>query len=265
MTYTIQEHGDILEKKAAKLISTRFPFYERVWQTYIGNRGNESMASIPEYPNDIKRKDFAENSYTVLESAYMIERLLDTRIFENPISSFEGYIEFNTAFITVFALLGRMHDTAVKASYSLKYNNQEFQTSIKKFYEARSIIIHGKKVPLRFDEIGLLKIPILKTSFINGEAWDDKTSLWVEAENIDSEYVEDKLSNFFYPLLDLINQEYATFHNIILQELKSIPTSILFEYNTIEHANINASGITHTTGVDVYGFNRANLNRIKNK
>lgn len=170
MTYTIQEHGDILEKNATKLISTRFPFYEKVWQIYIGNKGNESMASIPNYPNETRRKDFAENSYTVLESAFIIEQILQTRIFEDPVKTFDRYIEFNKAFITVFALLGRMRDTAVKASYSLKYNNGEFITSLRKFYEARSIIIHGKKVPLRFDEIGLLKIPILKTSFINGEA-----------------------------------------------------------------------------------------------
>ncbi len=257
MTYTVLEHGDILEKEAAKLISDKFPNYELVWQTYIGNRGNNSMGEMPNYPDPRKRKQFAENSYTVLESAFIIDHILKDKIFQQSLANFDDYIEFNKAFITIFALLGRMHDTVIKASDTLKYDNTEFKESIHKFYEARSIVIHGKKVPLIYDDLGLPKIPFLKTEAVNGDAWDDKHSLWSEINRMDTEYVIVKVSDFFNDLLSLINNEYAVFYSCIQQELKSIKTNLNFEYHhSPSNMTPDASGSTGYSrdGVDVYGF-----------
>lgn len=260
MSYTIQNHGDILEKEAGQLISTKFPYYELVWQIYIGNKGTNSMAEMPNYPDQTKRKHFAENSYTVLESVFIIDHILKSKVFHNSLTNFDEYIEFNKAFITVFALLGRMHDTVIKASDTLKYDNSDFKESIHKFYEARSIVMHGKKVPLIFDDIGFAKIPFLKTKIIDGIAWDDKRSLWSEVNNMDTEYVIDKLNSFFEDLLALVNNEYAVFYNYIIEELKSIPTSLQFEYYESTSMNIpEASGSTSINqAVDVYGFYKRN-------
>jgi hypothetical protein len=257
MTYTVLEHGDILEREGAQLIADKFPNYEFVWQIYIGNKGNNSMAEMPNYPDPIKRKHFAENSYTVLESVIIIDHILKEPIFYQALNNFSDCIEFNKAFITVFALLGRIHDTVIKASDALKYNNANFKESIHKFYEARSIVMHGKKVPLIFDDIGLAQIPFLKTKIMNGIAWDDKHSLWSEVNQMDTEYVIDKLNDFFRDLLYLVNDEYAAFYNYIFQELKSIPTSLHFEYNRHKfETSPESSGIVSlkTQPVDVYGF-----------
>lgn len=260
MSYNVQDHGDYLEKEATQLIRNYFPYYEKVWSLYIGNRGNESIASLPNYPDENKRKHFAENSYTVLESFFMIHHVLESKIFENPVNDFSTYIEFNKAFITVFALLGRVHDTAIKASDNLGYDNRTFKESIRKFYEARSIVIHGKKVPLLFDDLGLLKIPFLKTTIIDGIAWDDKHYLWNDVGDMNMEYAADKLTDFFNQLLQLVNNEYAIFYDLIQQELKAIPTSLKFEHDTsiyLRHESIiNASGSTSYDAVDVYGFKR---------
>jgi hypothetical protein len=260
MVYSVQSHGDIIERAAEKLIAEKFPNYELVWQTYIGNKGNNTMADLPGYPNEQKRKGFAENSYTVLESIFIIAEILKSKIFEKPLTQFGDYIEFNKAFITVFALLGRMHDTVIKASDILKYNNKGFKISIHGFYEARNIIIHGKKIPLHFDELGLLKIPSLKTEFIDGTAWDDKRSFWKEAETMKTEYVIDTITKFFDELLVLINKEYAIFYNIIQQELKSTKSNLKFEFKRIEIIDLNQKYIPESSGnvpikaVDVYGF-----------
>jgi hypothetical protein len=262
MIYNVKEHGDILEQEATDLIRNRFPFYELVWQTYIGNKGNNSIADLPNYTDQDKRKNFAENSYTVLESVYITDRILKSKIFKQSLTNFDEYIEFNKAFITVFALLGRMHDTVLKASDALKYDNSNFKESIHKFYEARSIVMHGKKVPLIFDDIGFAKIPFLKTSIVNGIAWDDKRSLWSEVDRMDTEYVIDKLTDFFRDLLDLINKEYAVFLNYISYELKKIPTSLKFEFNTSDRGiPTNVSGTTsfETQALDVYGFYKRNI------
>ncbi len=262
MTYTVKNHGDIIEEEAAELISERFPQYELVWQSYIGNKGNNTIAELPNYPYEDKRKNFAENSYTVLESVFIIDQILKSKIFERTISNFDEYIEFNKAFISVFALLGRMHDTVIKASDILKYNNMHFKESIHKFYEARSIVIHGKKVPLIFDELGFLKIPVLKTDVIDGIAWDDKRNLWTEAKDMETAYVVDTLTEFFDELLFLINNEYAVFYDIIQSELKSLNTKLLFEFKRVVIYDADtdlpyippSSGSVTISPIDVYGF-----------
>jgi|APLak6261669087_1056070.scaffolds.fasta_scaffold03662_2 hypothetical protein len=264
MTYTVVEHGDILEREAAQLIAEKFPNYELVWQIYIGNKGNNSMAEMPNYPDTFKRKHFAENSYTVLESVFIIDHILKQPIFHQSLTNFVDYIEFNKAFITVFALLGRIHDTVIKASDTLKYDNTGFKESIHKFYEARSIVMHGKKVPLIFDDIGLAQIPFLKTKMVDGIAWDDKRSLWSEVNQMDTEYVIDKLNDFFRDLLYLVNEEYAAFYNYIIQELKSIPTSLHFEYSryTLETLPESSGSVSlKTEAVDVYGFYKRGIGK----
>lgn len=263
MKYNINEHGDLLEKEATKLIRSHFQNYELVWSIYIGNKGNESIATLPNYPDDDKRKNFAENSYTVLESAYLIYHILESNILEEAITTFQKYIEFNKAFILIFTLLGRIHDTALKASYALNYDNTNFQESIHKFFEARSVVVHGKKVPLIPDNLGILQIPFLKTSFIDGTAWDDKHSLWNDVGNMNTEYAVDKLTDFFYDLLALVNKEYIIFYHLIQQELNSLKTELTIEYVPSISSNgtefSEASGITSATAVDVYGFKKLGL------
>ncbi|QJW89869.1 hypothetical protein HNV11_11020 [Spirosoma taeanense] len=250
MSYNVQDHGDLLEKEATMLIRSYFPYYESVWSIFIGNKGNESIADLPNYPDEKKRKHFAENSYTVLESFFMTHNILESKILEQSITTFNSYIEFNKAFITAFALLGRIHDTAIKASDALDYDNRKFIESIHKFYEARSIVIHGKKVPLLFDDLGLLKIPFLKTSIISGAAWDDNQYLWNDATDMNIEYASDKLTDFFFQLICLVNNEYAIFYDVIQHKLKAIPTSIKSEHNSQlkvnSEINLKVSGSSST-------------------
>lgn len=120
MTYSIKEHGDLLEKEATHFIREKFINYESVWQIYIGNTGNAIKAPLPNYPYEEKRTNFAEHSYTVLESSFIISKILESKIFEKSITSFKDYLDFNNSFISFFAHLGRMHDTIIKASNILK-------------------------------------------------------------------------------------------------------------------------------------------------
>ena len=75
---------------------------------------------------------------------------------------------------------------------------------------------------------------------------------------MNTEYAADKLTDFFYQLLYLVNNEYAIFYDLIQQELKSIPTTLKFEHNSSPHLrpeiSLNVSGITSFDAVDVYSF-----------
>lgn len=261
--YNVVDHGDLLEKEAATFIQTRFPNYEKVWQIYIGNTGRAERAALPHYPDEDKRRSFAEHSYTTLESCFMIRRILDSKVFESEINSFIEYIEFNKSFITFFAYLGRIHDTVIKASYDLKYDNSGFIQKVKEFYQARNIVIHGRKVPIVFDECGLVKMPLLQTESVKGRAWNDKNNSWADIKVLPTEYVADNCERYFEDLLALINNEYGRFLDLIYQELKAIPTSLTFDRSwdgilfTNEDILPPSSGSTSITassssGVDIY-------------
>jgi hypothetical protein len=251
MTYNIHDHGDYLEREATQLVRERFSFYERVWSIYVGNRGNDSMATLPNYPNEDKRKHFAENSYSVLESVYLLNHILETKVFEKSSNaSFKLYVESNLAFITVFALLGRIHDTAIKASNIMREGSKTFKDSLAELYKARNIVIHDKKVPQQFDDLGRVMIPSLKT-------WDEQNH-WADAANMKIEYVTQILTNFFDQLLSLINSRYAALYGFIQKELKSIPTAIEFEHNPDRDLeltySLNVSGTTSYSRVELDRF-----------
>jgi hypothetical protein len=257
MTYSIKDHGDLLEKEASSFIAQKFNNYELVWQIYIGNTGNACMAKLPNYPSEEKRISFAEHSYTVLESAFINYKILESQIFEKSIGSFKDYLDYNNAFISFFAHLGRMHDTIIKAS-DILLKDKRFITSIHQFYEARCIVIHGKKIPIILDELGLPQIPVIKTTLINGNSWNDKTNIWADAKHMNTLYVQDNVTKYFNDLMVLIDNEYAVFKDTICQELKSIRTKLIFEYSPTIFLNPSEfitmpSGSGYGSNFDVLG------------
>lgn len=80
-------------------------------------------------------------------------------------------------------------------------------------------------------------MPLLKTSLVKGDAWDDIHYTWLENVTMQSTYVEDDARTYFDDLLKLINKQYATLNDDILKELKSIPTELIFEYNPTQFLN----------------------------
>jgi hypothetical protein len=229
--YNVNDHGDLLEKEATEFIRTKFPYYESVWQTYIGNVGNATIAPLPNYPNTAKRISFSEHSYTVLESCYMIQLILDTHIFEAEIKNFKTYFDFNKSLICFFACLGRIRDTVIKAAEDLGMNTNNLQSSLKEYYEARNIIIHGKRIPIVLDEHGMVMMPLLKTEKTRGDAWSDKGYGWADISYLPTEYANTNCSQYFDGLLEIINGVFALFLNVIQYELKSIRTSLQFIRN----------------------------------
>jgi hypothetical protein len=74
--YDVSRHGDSLEKFASNFIRNRFPNYELVWKSFIGNKGNQTMANIPKYLDNKKRrnralhKELFGNDLSVLHLVY---------------------------------------------------------------------------------------------------------------------------------------------------------------------------------------------------
>jgi hypothetical protein len=226
--YNIAEHGDLMEQQAANFIQQKFPHYERVWQIYVGNIGNATIAPLPGYPDEAKRQSFAEHSYSTLVSCFMLDHILQSGIFERTINSFHDFAQLNVSFVAFFAYLGRVRDTALKAAAGLGYHHEDFRQALQPFYEARNIVIHGKEVPVRLDKEDFVIIPRLQTENIKGNNWSDK-NLWGDAADMENGYMGDTCQTYFDGLLAVINDEYARFFDVIIGELNDIPAKLVFD------------------------------------
>ncbi len=234
MTYTIREHGDLLEKEAASFIEAKFPHYEEIWKIFVGHKGNGTKAELPNDPYEEKRTKFAENSYTVLESSFFIYRMIETNVFMYGIDNFDAYMNFSNSFISFFAYLGRIHDTVIKASEAIeddKEDHKKFKEAIHHFYEVRNVVLHGKKVPLILDSLQFPKMPIIYTSLVNGNSWHDNYSIWDDADQIKHSYVGENVSSLFDELMHLINNRYAALKGIIWKKLKAHDTQLTFSHD----------------------------------
>jgi hypothetical protein len=227
--YTVADHGDLLEKKGATFIRDKFPNYELVWQTYIGNTGDATRALLPHYPDEKKRESFAEHSYTTFESCFMIQELLSSRIFTADIPCIQAYIQFNQSFILFFAYLGRIHDMVLKAARDLGHLDGSFEKAIKVFYEARNIVLHGKKVPIMLDNDGYLVMPILQTRYAKGNAWNDEGNSWPDSVKMATSFPVDTCEAYFNELMQTVNAGYGQFYGVIASELSEIQTQLVFD------------------------------------
>jgi hypothetical protein len=265
--YTVAAHGDAIEQDGASFIEWQFPNYEKVWQTYIGNCGNATMAPLPGYPDDTKRTSFAEHSYSLYESCFMIQRLLKSQVFLQPFQTIDEYVHFVQSLYLFFFFIGRIRDMTIKASSDLGHDTSTLNAALKKFYEARSIIIHGKKIPVHVDDIGLLKMPMLQTIDIKGHAWNDKAHLWADATDMQDGYVSDTCEAYFSELMGLVNNEYGKFYKTIKEELQSLSIQLKFDRSKevkdmdIPESSGTTRGMSGSSGVDIYHIKESLRNK----
>jgi hypothetical protein len=85
-----------------------------------------------------------------------------------------------------------------------------------------------------------------------------------------TEYVSDSATNFFCGLLALVNEEFATFHHIIMQELKCLNCKLRFEYKKLDLSSEDmlhvpeSSGTTQIKPVNVYNINNGdNVKKLR--
>lgn len=250
MEYSIKLHGDPLEKQAAQFIYQYLPNYENIWKKYIGNIGNNTMAKITNYEFDKRRQDFWELCYTILESAYINYNTVKSGVFLNPILSFEEYQNFNKNFISFFAHLGRLNDNLYHASKLL--GNEVNENELNKYYEARNTIIHGKTIPISYDNLGLIQIPILFTSGSTSFGWTVRSKNWNEGQQIEKKYVDETCEELINGTLRITNKILGNNYDIICNELKEYNASIIFEYDNSYNTSLNgksgSNGMSGSSG-----------------
>lgn len=248
MVYTLKEHGDLLEKESAEFVERYLINYENIWKTYIGNKGNNTKADIDNYAFDEKRQSFWESCYTILESSYLSYNIVKSGVFMNPITTFNDYENFNKNFIAFFAHFGGINDNIITANEIIGITIQK--TDLSKFYNARHIVVHGKVIPMKFDELGLVEIPTLCISGETGFGWTVKSKNWKESESLKHELVHDFCYNMLEQFLNVINSIFANIYELLTSYLKENNSNIIFTYNKpILNYPSSSSGVAGSSGM----------------
>lgn len=255
-----KKFGDLLEQLASEFIELKFCNYRKVWEHYVDNDldRNPAWTALPDNLQD-QREKFGEINYSILEACYLAYRITKSNKFDEAIQpniddfNLNDYLANLDSFYLFFTYIGRIHDLVVKASECLLKSPRDNSklSKLHEFYQDRSIIIHGPKIPIKFDDCGLMQIPKRKTETSNGNNWDDKSSKWKEIETMELEYIQQSVTDIFDELIQLVNEIYGSFYDVIMklpkEDVKIIPIT-----NDPFSPNINTN-ITNSRNTIVSG------------
>ena len=253
--YNLKEHGDILEKTYSGFITEQFVSYQNVWKLYIGNVGNDTKASIPNYPidRDEKRQAFSEHTYTILQSVILMKRLLDKSSFENiGNQDFDQKMALQNDILVFFAHLGRIRDNTLAAGNCLlNINIKALDERFSEFYHQRHIPIHGRILPIVYKENGEIEMPVLSKKDEDPAGWNHKVNNWPDILSMPIKNLNETTTQLFWQLLPLLNDIFGNFEDVISAELKQGGFELQFKYGDNQ---AGFSGFSPKTAVNVYGI-----------
>jgi hypothetical protein len=263
MEYNLQNHGDHLERSYADFIQTYFRTYEAVWKIFIGNKGNDIKADIEDYPLDknIKRQNFSEHTYTVLQSVILLHRLIEKGAFNNSISNTtENILDLQDNLLLFFTHLGRIMNNIEDASSLLDLKEAETSDLLKEFYHKRHILVHGKMLPIIFKETGEILLPVLSKNGTDITGWYHKEHSWQDIVLLPTLEANQTATTLFWELLPKLEEVFGQFKKEIEIQLSGQNFKLKFEHNIYSNLQRHGSGsfipTASNSAVSVYGLDK---------
>lgn len=243
--YTLQEHGDAMEKAHAEWIIAHFKPYQDVWSIYIGNKGNDTKADILGYPTcrNRKRQEFSEYTYTVLQSVILLNRLYTNKLFvAKGRLSLKEFLDLQDALLLFFTHLGRIRDNIKHAAECLLLIDSNKVTNIlDEFYHKRHLFVHGKTIPIRLKSNGEPVLPILSSDGLDSTGWNHKNNMWDDTAQLETQTIEVTVMQLFWDLLGKLQHIFALFSEKIKDELSKNKYQLQFSYfNSYEIKNFGS-------------------------
>jgi len=220
--WTLEEHGDFLERQFSQFILEKIPTYSQIWCMYIGNDGTAHAAEMIEHRGEGFRKiseieqqrriNYSEYQYTLLESLLLLDHLLkkDYHIREN----FHDYFDLQNNFLAFHANSGRIRDNIRKMLFlffedgrnpgRLNERANELLNYLDDYYQQRNEVLHGKKLPFGSFE-GELLIAKPKGEEEKKSLWESKRN-WDDFEERDLEFAIEYLDETFNGLIQVANR-----------------------------------------------------------
>jgi len=143
-----------------------------------------------------RRARTSQLTYTCLESVLAMRLLAGTlpQIDLARPSPADDLLEFSTGFLGFHAHAGRIRDQIKKLGTLWKVEGRLLEHALEEFYQERNTVLHGPKVPLVIVE-GVTAILIPAGADATKHRWDDKRSLWANADSLEradlTEYLEE--------------------------------------------------------------------------
>jgi hypothetical protein len=254
MKYNLKDNGDLLEKTYSQFILSYLPTYEKVWQLYIGNIGDDTKAKIPGYPPERKekRQTFSEHTYTVLQSIVLMNRLLEKKAFEKTPNDLEKKLDLHEDILLFFSHVGRIRDNITDAATCLlNIDIKKLEEQFDGFYHTRHIPVHGRIIPIIFKRNGEVEMPVLSKNDEDPTGWNHKTNNWPDILHMPSESINSATQQLFWELIQLLVDVFGRFADNISEELNSKGLELKFEYNTNQ---TGVSGYRQKTAASIYGI-----------
>lgn len=206
------ENGDFFEAPNAEWIRHNLPSYEKIWQDFIGHDGNGTPLQLAgiSTEKENRRKKFYQAHYSFAISAYRIDKLfLEAEKHIEPVIGIDKFWPYYDRFFLFMAYIGHIRDMFKIMDDSLSAGGNLYE-DFQEFYNKRSCIIHGPRIPIKIDELSI-EIPI---------NWNDK-ELWESAEKSETIYLVEYMKNTRAALFSLITRKHPAVYDYALKYLGS--------------------------------------------
>ncbi len=229
MTYNLKSNGDWLEQQAAEFITANIPAYELIWQIFIGHQGDGKMAII----NNINsvdrdtRESFSQHHYTILESLYFMQLIVDDESKTPQIKTFNDYRVIINQLMAFQAYSGRLRDNMEKC-FSLMASKEEARKASEKldtFYHQRHVFVHGRKVPFVIDADQLFRIATIKKNTTTKVGYGLGMP-WESVSPDDLVFLEDALKSLIDELKPVVQSLLAHLFSFVKSFIESRGLSI---------------------------------------
>lgn len=255
--WSISEHGDWLEIRAADFIRQNIPAYEEIWKRYIGHNKRGSVAEFQNPPSERiekQRRNFAQHHYTILESLFFMKSISENSEMKQ-VSSFEEYTTTLNNLMAFQAYAGRIRDNMYNCFLTVSNSNSADLAidQLEKFYQHRHVFVHGKKVPFTRDIYQLFLIASPRDKKGASTGYGDNM-LWEEVSEKEFVYNEDYLRTSLQELYPIIQGQLSTLidsvkgiienNNLQLREPAEIDSEMLSGGTTA------SSGVTWLPGTN---------------
>lgn len=238
------EQGDLFEQAIAGWIREHLPTYEKVWQEFIGHDGNGRPLSLGLTPDKEKsRVEFYQAHYSFAQSAYQLYRKVDEENNDvKPIINTDDFWLHSERLALFIMYLGNIRDMFAKMDAALSAKGK-LCADFQEFYDQRSHVIHGPRMPVQFDDTSW-KIPAIATRNPKEGEWTDKTD-WNSVDSRNTVYVADYMRRTRNDVFNLMRNKH--------QALYSIAKSY-FGKDAIVQVNPQMQPLSGHTGIISPGF-----------
>lgn len=221
--YTLEDHGDWLEKRACIFIGQKLPDYEKIWKIFIGHDGNGVIAKMNGEDEKIKflRVNFSQYHYTVMESIYFVNLIIQDLISKKfKATTFSEYFNIINQMMSIEAYSGRLRDNLIDCFITIKGIKKKealkYISDLADFYTQRNILLHGRKMPYALDKDKCFMIPTIRVVSQNIKMWE-RDSPWDSVNSDISNFIsaEESYKSFLSDINPIVNKILNTLYESV--------------------------------------------------